>query len=99
MFGQPLIEKTVVRVQQFEKAAILAQPDLALASAPALTSLTDDFFNAARSRDATLAATLRDRFVATMDRAASAPRYVVADQLAPGDQVPVRCGGVEYANG
>ncbi len=64
-----------------EVASILAQPDVALATAPALTSLDDSFFQAARARNAAQAIALRDRYIATMNRAALASRFVVADQL------------------
>ena len=62
-------------------AAILAQPDLALASAPALTSLDEKFFRMAYAGSAARAVTLRARYVAAMDRAARDPRFVLADQL------------------
>ncbi|HTW75906.1 MAG TPA: thioredoxin family protein [Steroidobacteraceae bacterium] len=61
--------------------AMLAQPDLAVTLAPALASLDESFFRAARARNAALAATLRDRYVRVMQRAASDPGYVLADQL------------------
>jgi thiol-disulfide isomerase/thioredoxin len=60
---------------------ILGQPDVALATAPALMSLDDSFFQAARAGNAAQALTLRDRYIATMSRAAGAARFVVADQL------------------
>lgn len=60
---------------------VLAQPPLALATAPALMALDASFFKAARSRSPALADSLRDRYVATMDAAASSPHFVVADQL------------------
>ncbi len=62
-------------------SAVLAQPELALASAPALMALDASFFQAAQRRSPAVAQQLRDRYVATMDAAASAPRFVVADQL------------------
>jgi len=62
-------------------SAVLAQPELALAAAPALMVLDASFFKAARARSPALAKELRDRYVATMDAAASSPHFVVADQL------------------
>ncbi len=60
---------------------VLARPELALATAPALTALDASFFRAARSRSPALAKELLDRYVAAMDAAASSPRFVLADQL------------------
>jgi protein disulfide-isomerase len=60
---------------------VLAQPQLALATAPALMALDASFFKAARSRSPALADSLRDRYVATMDAAATSPHFAVADQL------------------
>lgn len=62
-------------------AAVLAQPALALATAPALTALDASFFKTVQTRRPALARELRDRYVASMEAAASAPRYVLADQL------------------
>lgn len=60
---------------------VLAQPELAIATAPALMGLDTSFFRAVQTRSPALATQLRDRYLATMDAAASSPRFVVADQL------------------
>ena len=62
-------------------SAVLDQPQLALATAPALTALGASFFKAAQSRSPALADSLRDRYVSTMDAAAASPHFAVADQL------------------
>jgi protein disulfide-isomerase len=62
-------------------AGILQNPQLAVATAPALQVLDDAFFKAVRSRGAGFAGRLRDSFVAVMQAASNDPRYALADQL------------------
>jgi protein disulfide-isomerase len=62
-------------------ATILAQRDLAISSAGALTMLVNSFFEAAGARGAKFASSVRASFVAAMDGAANDSRYVASDQL------------------
>jgi protein disulfide-isomerase len=61
--------------------ALLAQPALAVSAAGALSMLDDSFFKAVSLRGGALPDQVRARYVATMNTAASDPRYVLADQL------------------
>lgn len=60
---------------------MLADPSLALASAPALQNLDAQYFAAVRAEGAREVATVRREYVHTLQAAASDPAYVAADQL------------------
>ncbi len=62
-------------------AAVLEQPETALAAAGSLSMLDEDFFHAVRLRGAKFAAEFTGSYISVMDAAAIDPRYVLADQL------------------